>query len=816
MSNEDELALLKRDRGVLKSRLTRFAKYMSEETHHQDLTQIKLRIENIEGILKEFEIKQNKIVALTGVEGNELEDFEFVYNEEMTRAHTILYGPTRQITNRNSSNDQISENSNCHAMPSTFSVDQTSVRLPRIELISFNGAFDKWLEFHDSFKSMVHNNIKLADIQKLLYLRSCLKDEAASVINSLETSAENYSVAWELLKTRFDNRRVIIQNHLKAFVELPNMVKESTSELRKLLDQIQTHLRALKALGESVEHWDTIVIYSITLKIDRISHKEWEKSLTGTTIPKLDTFIAFLENRSHILQTTAFSAPTSYNSNNSNNVKKSNFTTNNKRQAFTSANAVNCIVCQGSHKLFACEQFRKLSVSERVEIIKSNNFCFNCLNIVHRNDDCRWQGFKKCGRKHNTLLHFDKNESHSSQNHESNETEKSNNGAASSSIKAHNATIPSQILLSTALIYVKNKRGEKIEAQIILDNGSQSNFMTTKFAKSLDLPSKKINVPVEGLNQLQTRIKESLNATIFSKQSNYNANLEFLILPRICDYLPSQFIDKQDVSIPHNIKLADPEFNKPREIDALLGVETFYELLCVGQIQLDGHRAKITKTKLGWIISGKIGTDMNPIKSKQTLLSIDSLHKEISKFWEIEEFKEERFLSEEESQVETFYNETTRKDSISGKYIVRLPFNDKISMLGDSYHTAKRRYETLERKLAQNADMKAEYDKFMREYIDLGHMSETLESAKHKGYFMPHHAVVKESSETTKLRVVFDASAKTSSGISLNNCLKVGPTLQQDIFSIIVRFRTHQYALTTDIEKMYRQILVDEWDTPYQ
>ncbi|XP_051171916.1 uncharacterized protein LOC127288483 [Leptopilina boulardi] len=545
-----------------------------------------------------------------------------------------------------------------------------------------------------------------------------------------------------------------------AFVELPSMAKESASELRKLLDQIQTHLRALKALGESVEHWDTIVIYLITLKIDRISHKEWEKSLLGTTMPKMDTFMTFLENRCHILQATILNTQTNYNSNHSNNSKKSN--AHSKRQAFTTTNSSDCIVCQGSHKIYACEKFRKLSVPERVEIIKSNISCFNCLNKGHKNDECKWQGCKKCGMKHNTLLHYDKNESHSNQRQETNKTENTNNGENSSSVKVHNAIIPSQILLSTALIDIKNKRGEKRQARIILDNGSQSNFMAKRFADSLGLPFKQINLPVEGLNQLQTRIKESLNTTIFSKQSNYNADLEFLIIPRICDYLPDQFIDKQNVNIPNNIKLADPEFNKPREIDALLGVEMFYELL----------------------------------KNRYV--------------------KDERFLSEEEMQVESFYNETTRRDSITGKFIVRLPFNEKRSMLGDSYQIAKRRFETLERKLAQNPDMKIEYDKFMHEYIDLGHMSEMPESAKTEGYFMPNHPILKESSETTKLRVVFDASAKTSTGISLNNCLKVGPTLQQDIFSIILRFRTHQYALTTDIEKMYRQILVDEHDTPYQ
>lgn len=203
------------------------------------------------------------------------------------------------------------------------------------------------------------------------------------------------------------------------------MVKESATELRKLLDQIQTHLRALKSLGESVEHWDTIIIYLITLKIDRISHKEWEKSLTGTIKPKMDAFMNFLENCCHILQATAFNTNSTGNSNNTQN-KKSTYNTQNKRQALTVTNNVSsCIVCQGSHRLYACEQFLKLSIPDRVEKVKSHTLCFNCLNSGHKNDEYKWQGCKKCNKKHNTLLHYEKREHHSKQNQDSQLTSES-------------------------------------------------------------------------------------------------------------------------------------------------------------------------------------------------------------------------------------------------------------------------------------------------------------------------------------------------------------------------------------------------------
>ncbi|XP_062540876.1 uncharacterized protein LOC134208930 [Armigeres subalbatus] len=83
-------------------------------------------------------------------------------------------------------------------------------------------------------------------------------------------------------------------------------------------------------------------------------------------------------------------------------------------------------------------------------------------------------------------------------------------------------------------------------------------------------------------------------------------------------------------------------------------------------------------------------------------------------------------------------------------------------------------------------------------------------------YFLPHHAVYKESSSSTKIRVVFDASAKTTSGLSLNDALGVGPTVQNDLITILLRFCCYPVVLTADIPKMYRQVQVHKDDRKYQ
>jgi len=129
-----------------------------------------------------------------------------------------------------------------------------------------------------------------------------------------------------------------------------------------------------------------------------------------------------------------------------------------------------------------------------------------------------------------------------------------------------------------------------------------------------------------------------------------------------------------------------------------------------------------------------------------------------------------------------------------------------LQSLGNSYEIAWKRFGSLERKLNKNPELKEHYTQFINEYQVLGHMqlvNSDVQEAEFV-YYLPHHAVLKPSSLTTKLRVVFDASCKSDSGISLNDAMMIGPILQQDVFALLLNFRKWKYVLTADIQKMYR------------
>ncbi|GFV14344.1 integrase catalytic domain-containing protein [Trichonephila clavipes] len=218
-------------------------------------------------------------------------------------------------------------------------------------------------------------------------------------------------------------------------------------------------------------------------------------------------------------------------------------------------------------------------------------------------------------------------------------------------------------------------------------------------------------------------------------------------------------------------------------------------------------------TKLGHLLSGTINTQYNQNSSLicHTLLNIDH---SLKQFWELESVPKDIPSKDEDELCESrFVNSHIR--NADGRYILKLPFRDD-SSIGDSKEGALKRFYSLERKLHSNNQLKEQYTEFMEEYQNLCHMTPLASDVKSPHYFLPHHGVINDNSSTTKLRVVFDGSFKSTNGNSLNDILLTGKKLQSDIFLTLLKFRFFPIAFSADIAKMYRQILISQDDACFQ
>ncbi|KAJ0169458.1 hypothetical protein K1T71_015045 [Dendrolimus kikuchii] len=141
-----------------------------------------------------------------------------------------------------------------------------------------------------------------------------------------------------------------------------------------------------------------------------------------------------------------------------------------------------------------------------------------------------------------------------------------------------------------------------------------------------------------------------------------------------------------------------------------------------------------------------------------------------------------------------------------------------IYVLRNTKEIAIQRFFQLERRFRRSSDLKNEYKRVIKDYIEEKHLEKISDKEKETktSVYLPHHAVIRNDKETTKTRVVFDASCKGTNNISLNDELCVGPILQEDLRHLLMRWRMKCIGFIADIQKMYRQIIVTKNDSEYQ
>ncbi|XP_049878912.1 uncharacterized protein LOC126375875 [Pectinophora gossypiella] len=404
MAGDEVVKDLVKKRGSFKGRLTGFINFCTElskkELTSSDARELQLRLSKLQSLYDQYDEVQLQIECLV----LEPEPQYTARTEFDSQYYRALADAEEMLSTFNKANEPPAP---AGSDKSTHTSNRNQlVKLPTIQLPKFNGVYESWLEFRDTFTSLVHSNDDIDAINKFHYLRACLEGSAAVVINSIEFSASNYSVAWKLLCERFDNKRLLIHNHVAALFNIEN-VKESSAHLKRLIDQLNKNIRALKSLGESVEHWDTLLIYIVTQKLDLKTFREWEEykgRLEEDDPITFKKFIKFIRNRADLIETLEMSRSGPASTCNKSNPKlKSMVGVQNTSNAQLSSKV--CPKCKGNHTLTDCSSFLALSNEERLKLVPTFKICYNCLTAGHFANRCRKQGCKICKRRHNTLLH---------------------------------------------------------------------------------------------------------------------------------------------------------------------------------------------------------------------------------------------------------------------------------------------------------------------------------------------------------------------------------------------------------------------------
>ena len=690
-------------------------------------------------------------------------------------------------------------------------------RLPKLNLVKFKGDVTSWVPFWDSFKSAVHENGEVSKIDKFNYLHSLLEGAAALSIQGLSLTADNYDSAIELLKNRFGNTQLIIATHMEELFKLPACTGERAQPLRRLYDKMMVHIRGLQSLGVETTHYGRVLLHvlmsklpeSVSLRVARENREEsWEINQVMRTI-LTEVEARETSEGSRILTQKSVAHPRTH-------ISGSNPTAS---SLVTNGYSVRCVYCGEAHYSASCKKIA--SVKNRKEALIKMGRCFVCLKSSHRAKDCdSRRNCRYCHRRHHQSLC-------ELQSTEQGERKEDQTVPVENTTATTVNTVKSRqlVLLQTAQAEATNETGTRVEnVRVLFDNGSQRSYITDSLKIRLGLSpirKEKLNLNTFGDGKFKTQNCDVVRVHLRRPENLYSINA--LSFPTICSALPSP-VDLSAYPMLSEFELADHDATSNQDhTDILVGSDFYWSLITEEIIHTEGGLIAAWST-LGWLISGPVETSSTgKLIHTHAHLAIscftesnfsespdDQLVTTLKKFWEVETLGTESI--EKASSDDKFLH----KLKFDGKrYEVGLPWIGDHIKLSDDREPCFSRLKLLHKRLLKNPEILFEYDNVIQEQLEKGVIERVpicqIDEEKGPIHYMPHHPVIRRGKSTTKVRIVYDGSAKSKeSGLSLNDCLQTGPNLIPKLFDVLARFRSQLIAVTADIEKAFLMIGICE------
>ncbi|XP_041985487.1 uncharacterized protein LOC121737823 isoform X2 [Aricia agestis] len=464
---------------------------------------------------------------------------------------------------------------------------------------------------------------------------------------------------------------------------------------------------------------------------------------------------------------------------------------------------VSCMFCGKNHFNDECDVVK--SVQDRKRRLEGR--CYVCFSKGHKASDCKSK--MKC-------RHCDSYGEH-------------NRALCPSQLSAktdsfHVNTSVGRTILQTAVVRVKKIGSDNIyrDCRVLLDCGSQRTYITSKVAKILDLPTleeNRLSVFTFGASHPQEIESPVVNFEIFSK-THYHKVMYANVVPHITNSVPTpNKLWKGDH--PKHMIMAD-DGTSGDQVDILIGNDYYHSIMSHEKIRISEDLYMVNSV-LGWIVSGRFNSAGDKVVDKLSCITYfqssmgccpfivpdPPLQSDnIRRLWDLESIgiTDSPKASRDEEAIRQF-NETT--EYIEGRYHVKWPWIDYPPSLPSNFGLACGRLSNLLKRLDNN--VLQTYDNLIKEQLSMGIIEfapNVLPNVEHPVHYLPHHCVA----QGEKLRIVYDASAKTKGNKSLNECLYRGPLMLEELTGLLLRFRQHRIGIVADVEKAFLQVGLQDAD----
>ncbi|KAG1663588.1 THAP domain-containing protein 1 [Nymphon striatum] len=445
----------------------------------------------------------------------------------------------------------------------------TSVRLPKLEIPIFDGSILKWKEFWDIFAVTIHQNSRLSDIEKFTYLKSKLTGNVNEVIAGLSLTGANYSAAVTLLCERYGDNNKIIKAHYSQLLDIPP-ASNNTKKLRNTYDMISNHLRSLEALEQTIDNPMYIHLIQTKLPTNILTQMELLKlDQSWSTKSLCDTLKRILNAREAAEgETKEYKNP------------RSLFSTNQRQ------NNTKCEICEGSHGAWTCEAFKRMNVQQRLLHNIKSKFTFVGQPSISNSQDIQTDEMGCEIVVPNTEGEH-----------------------------VHTSTLISEsepgMLVTLRTIPVILKNGSKtLKVNALLDDRSTKTYVNNDIAEELGLKGYSKNVSVNVLNgKIRVFRTTPVQFELQSVNGQVKIEIDAYTTDRVTGRLEAINWNKEKYKWPHLREIKFPYLGKRPIVDILIGLD-YADLHCSLQDICGKSGEPIARlTPLGWTCIGKVKSE---------------------------------------------------------------------------------------------------------------------------------------------------------------------------------------------------------------
>ena len=756
-----------------------------QRNRESELKRTKKRIEEKLAAIKQLNQKISEYMIQVNTPCSEVAEFNFqsdsdldVYEDSICDIEDALQ---RFTTNKSPEVKEIKPGA----------IQQQKAKLPKLQISKYAGEPLKWREFWEQFDSNIHSS-SLEATTKFSYLRELLVGKASAVIRGLSLSACNYEVAIKLLNKEFGDDTKLRSAHIKAIREVqPVSSPHNLKLLRRFYEEVSINYASLKSMG--YEGHVMCLVEETVMKLPRAIRYEITREDRSWT--KWD-FTKFLEHLWIYLKTCEEIEPVE-----SSRLEQSP----SRRQLITTttSRAIDCVYCKGSHKSFECANIT--NVMERRAILQAQRRCFNCTRTGHTLKECKSKNlcFHCKGKHHSSIC---------------TRTETAQSFGVTSPAQGTRMRDSNGHIRNGPAAYqtVQAKIGGQV-CRILLDGGSGKSYISREHGRKL------ASKPIRSENRIIGTVNGEMEVTcpiyelevkgIGEAKGHFTSEFAELDLYMLTS-VPNAHPEKQKKKYAHlqGIWFSDVSNEENLPIHAILGVKDYAHVRTGHMIKGKYHEPMAEETILGWTLMGAIQEQTGNSQHSVTNLMIEqpkTINEDFKKLYDLDVLG----IKDDKSDVYEEFKDSISRDK-DGRYSVKLPWKKGNFCLPRNKALCESRLKGQLKRLRRSPEDLRTYDDIIQQQLKEGIVEQVpnMPDGKHIHY-IPHHPVIRREAETTKLRIVYDCSARERKyDKSLNDCLHIGPPLQPLLYDILIRFRTYPVALLGDIKQAFLQIKVDPKD----